>query len=492
MDGRGVERVTNRQGGAVESKERHVVVVGGGISGLAAAYHLHRQGETCQISLLEKDARLGGKIVTDRIDGYTVEGGPDCFLSRKPRGTGLTLDLGIAEELRGRQAAYAKTYVRRGRELYRLPAGLSGMIPTDLGALEETPLLSAEGKTRLAQEVTQPLRADSGDESLAAFVTRRMGREAYERLVEPLMGGIYAGDAAQLSLAATFPQLKNIELEYGSLLEGLGKAAPARGPEADAYPPFVTFENGMDELVQQMHAQMKSVNFVTGTAITELTADNGGYRLQLSDGTSVCADAVILATPAHVTAKLTAEIDSDLAEAHAAIPYASSAIVTLAYDMSDIDHPLDGYGYVIPGVEQTDNLACTWSSRKWEHRAPDGHVLMRLYVGRYGRRDVLRDDDRTLTLLAREELRTTLSIEAKPSFSKVYRWPKAMPQYTMGHLDRLDTINARLAGYPGLYVAGAAYRGVGIPDCILSGETAAAAALEYLDLSDTNSGYRGG
>ncbi len=448
-----------------------VVVVGGGIAGLAAALRLQRLRPAAEIVLIESRRRIGGTILTEQIGDYVIEGGPDSFPTRKPRGIGLCEELGLAGHLVERIATDTRTYVRLGGDLHPLPAGLTGMIPTCLDTLASSGILSPGGLARFAGEADLPAGTDDGDESIAAFVSRRMGREAYERLVEPLMSGIYAGDGEQLSLDATFPHLRQLEREYGSVTRGL----LARNDESQAAgPPFLSLRGGMGALVAALADRLRGV-VVTGRTVVRLDRGRGGhgYQLGLADGDTLVADAVVLATPAYVTARLVASLDPALADAHAAIPYGSSALVTLAYPCAALARPLDGYGYVVPRAEGSDVLACTWTSGKWPNRAPDGRALVRVYLGRFGRRNVTGDSDAELVAAARSEVAATLGPSVEPVLERVHRWPRGMPQYVLGSLDRLAVIERRLAGHPGLAVAGAAYRGVGIPDCVASGEAAA-------------------
>lgn len=458
-------------------------VVGGGIAGLAAALRLERLLPGTEVVLVEAGPRLGGKILTERVSGFVVEGGPDSFLTSKPRGVGLCEELGLGGRLVSRDSRDSRTYVRLGRELHPLPAGLTGMIPTRLDTLASTGILSADGLARLALEPELPPAPENGDESIAAFVTRRMGREAYERLVEPLMSGIYAGDGERLSLAATFPQLRRLELEHGSVMRGLlARSAPTGSPG----PPFVSLRGGMEELVAALVGRLAGTRAVTGRSVASVGRAPGGrgYELRLDGGETLTAAAVVLATPAYATAALVESLDAELAEAHAGIPHASSALVSLAYPSSDVSRSLDGYGYVIPRVEGSDVLACTWTSSKWEGRAPAGHALVRVYAGRFGGRDVTTDSDGELVACARREVAETLGAEAEPFFARVQRWPRGTPQYVLGHLDRLAVIERRLAEHPGLVVAGAAYRGIGIPDCIASGEEAAQRVAAWIGRAD--------
>jgi oxygen-dependent protoporphyrinogen oxidase len=451
-----------------------VAVVGGGIAGLAAARRLEAVLPDADLVLFEASDRLGGKIATERSDGFVVEAAADSFLSRKERGIGLCEELGLERELVGRRPENARTFVRRGADLHPLPEGLTGMIPTSLDALASSPLLSEEGRARLAEEPDLPAAPPGADEAIASFMTRRLGREAYENLVEPLVTGIYGGDGAQLSLEATFPNLRALELEHGSLLRGLQRQE--RGESR--HPAFVSLRRGMDGLVSALEETLDRTEVALGTAVRGLASADAGYTVELARGSSE-ADGVVLAVPAFAAADLLGDLDRELADLHAGIPYASSAIVTLAFREADVGRPLDAYGYVVPSIEGTGVLACTWSSSKWEGRAPAGHALVRVYVGRFGGRDLTRLDDGELVSLALDEL-ALVGIQAEPEFARIHRWPRGMPQYVLGHPGRLERIDAALAEHRGLAVAGAAYRGVGIPDCIRSGEKAAEAVARAL------------
>jgi oxygen-dependent protoporphyrinogen oxidase len=456
---------------------RDVVIAGGGITGLAAAYRLQRLAPHLDVVLMEASSHLGGKIGMERFDGFLLEWGPDCFLSRKPRGIGLCQELGLAGELVGRDPRYAQTFVLRHGRLHRLPEGLTGMIPTDLEVLTHNTLLSTAALAQLAQEPDIPPAPADSDESVAHFIVRRLGREVLENLVEPLMAGIYAGQADQLSLAATFPQLRQLELEHGSLLQGLMKQRPAAN--RTGYPPFVSFAGGMQTLVERLVEELNEVTICRETAVTNITKMVNGYQLSVEGKPGVETSVVIVTTPMYVSSALLRGIDRVLAATLAEIPYASTALVNLAFDEADVPE-LNGYGYVIPSVERREALACTWTSRKWQNRAPEGKVLLRVYIGRFGDDDVTAYEDGRLLAIAQDEIRDTLNITADPLFHRIIRFPGAMPQYNMGHLDRLALIEQRLAGHEGLFLAGAAFHGVGIPDCIASGEAAAARAAAYL------------
>ena len=451
------------------------VVVGGGIAGLAAARRLEQRIPDGEIVLVERDTRLGGKIATARVGGFVIEEAPDSFLTRKPRGVGLCDELGLAGELQGRRKEHERTFVRRGCDLHPLPTGLTGLIPTDLEALERSPLLSPAGRERVAAEADLPPAPSSDDESVAAFVSRRLGREAYETIVEPLMTGIYGGDGDLLSLEATFPQLRAVELEHGSLLRGLR----AESPPTDGLPPFMSLRGGMDGLVTAIVRAFERTRIVTGRAVRGVACRTDGYLVELDDGSTLMADGLVLAVPAFTTAEVLADVDEGLAAVHGEIPYASSVVVTLAYEKGAITDPLDGYGYVVPRTEETPVLACTWTSQKWASRAPEGAHLIRVYAGRFGGLDLTQEPDADLLVLARDEL-SLLGLDVEPALARVQRLPRAMPQYTLGHPNRLVRIQSALDDHPGLAVAGAAYHGVGIPDCIRSGEDAAEAVVRTL------------
>ncbi len=478
----------------VVSMNQPIIIVGGGISGLAAANRLKRDAPEARVLLVEAGARLGGKVVTERVEGFVIEGGPDTFLAYKPRGVGLCRELGLGDRLHGTNPHLRRTYVLRGGRLHQLPEGLTGLIPSRFGPMARTRLISPLGKLRMGLDYFIPPRSPNGDESLARFIERRLGREVYDHLIEPLLSGIYAGDGEALSLGATFPQLRQAELEHGGLIRSMlaGKrrarsagattaAAPASAGSRSA---FLTPTTGLAEIIEALEARLREagVEFRLGTAVLGLERTADGYRLHLSDGETLTARAVILATPAFVTAELLAEADAELAATLRAIPYVSTATVSLAYPLVDIPRPLDGYGYIVPRAERQPVLACTWTSTKFPHRAPAGYGLIRAFLGRAGQDDILAKDDAALVEVVRAELRQRLGISARPLLERVFRWPEAMPQYTVGHLDRLRLIERKLEALPGLRLAGNAYRGIGLPDCIASGEAAAEAVLAGLPL----------
>jgi oxygen-dependent protoporphyrinogen oxidase len=461
------------------------LVVGGGIAGLAAAHRLQRAAEAAglrlQVTLLEREGRLGGKILTEQAGQFTLEAGPDAFVSTKPWAVQLCRELGLEARLLGANLAQRRVYVLRGGKLQRLPDGLAMMVPARLGPLLASPLLSPRAKARLGLDLVLPARGGEADESLGAFLSRRLGRQAYERLIEPLMSGIYAGDGDRLSLQATFPFLREWERLYGSLTRGAMALARARGRNGRAEAGrsiFLTLTGGLGELVRSLQAALGGAQLL-GVAAARILRDGLAYRVQTEAG-DFRAEALILATPAFVSAELLHSLRPELSSLLERIEYVSSATVSLAYSQEELPRPLDGHGYVIPRGEGRQALACTWTSTKFPHRAPQGLALLRVFLGRAGQPLAAGTGPEDLIAWARAELRATLGVEAEPRLARAYLWPRSMPQYNLGHPERLGLIQSELAQLPGLFLAGAGYQGVGIPDCIHSGQTAAEAALQHL------------
>jgi len=459
-----------------------VAVVGGGIAGLAAAHRLVGFLGGDEVLLLESDDRLGGKITTERADGYVIEGGPDCFLAAKPAGMELCRRLGIADRIRGTNPRLRRSYVKRGGRLHELPDGLTGLVPSRIGPLLTTGILSPLGRLRAACEPLVPRRRADTDEAIAAFVSRRFGREAYDWLVEPLLSGIFAGNGEALSLGATFPQLADTERTRGGVLLPMLAARFRRNGTAGAPPlGFVTPETGLAELVEALERALPRQHVWCGARVVELSRLRHGWRLTLDDGRSVDALAVVCTAPAFAAAELLAPIDGTLSGTLAAIPFVSTATVSVAFPRSAVPAPLAGSGYVSPRLEGGAVVACTWTSNKFPARVPADGVLLRFFVGRAGREEPAFAPDDEIRALVRRELEAVHGITAEPALWRIFRWPRGLAQYTVGHLDRLATIDRRLAALPGLLLAGASYRGVGIPDCIKSGWAAADAAVAHVE-----------
>ena len=454
-----------------------ILVIGGGIAGLSAAYYASKVPDT-RVTLLESSERWGGKITTDRVafdDGqFIIEGGPDTFLATKPWGVSLCKELGLDDRLHGTNPHKKNTYVLNRNRLLPLPDGLAMMIPTNIEAILRSRLVSWFSKARMGLDFVLPAKAVDGDESLGRFVSRRLGREAYENLIEPLMSGIYAGDGDQLSLASTFPYLRDLELKYGSLARGALKMRAQSGGKSvqGSRSGFLTPTTGLAEIVEKLVEHLASNDVVLKLNVKArlITNYQSHYQVEVETGETLNTDSIILAAPAFVSGTLLASLDPTLASDLQSIPYASTATVSLAYRLADVPRELDGYGYVIPRREGRRALACTWTSTKFPHRAPEGYALIRVFVGRAGQ-DIPWSEDKLFSL-AKEELHLTLGITAEPLLHRVFLWDKAMPQYNLGHPEILKRIDTALEKHPGLALAGNGYRGIGIPDCIHSGELA--------------------
>lgn len=469
-----------------------VVVVGGGIAGLAAAFHLQEQaraGAPVECLLVEQERRLGGKILTETVDGFVVEGGPDSFLSEKPWVFELSDRLGIEDRLMGSDEAHGGTYVLSGGRLHRLPEGLVLMVPTRIAPFLTTRLISWPGKLRMALDLCLPRKAGGGDESLASFVTRRLGREALDKIAEPLVAGIHGGDPGTMSLQASFPRFLQMEREHGSLIRAMlvrRSAPPANpAPRNHGRTYFMSFAGGMGELPAAAAARLDPARIVLGRGVTRIERRAAGgpaaYTVHVEGMDAVVADAVIVATPSKAAADLLDEVDADIAGRLRAIPFTSSANVTLAFRRADIPRPLKGFGFVVPSNEGRRIMGATYSSLKWRHRTPDeGTVLMRVFLGGARQREAVLLSDAEMLRVVREELRDILDISAEPVMTRVFRWIDGWPQYTLGHLDRVAAIEEGLRRHPGLYLAGGSYRGIGVGDCIRSGLEAADTALAFL------------
>ena len=460
-----------------------LVVVGGGITGLAAAHHaleLARERRIAlELTLVEARERLGGTIATERAGGFLIEAGPDSFLSEKPWALALCRRLGLEDRLARTDDRYRKVFVWHAGRLHPLPDGWELLAPTRLAPFLSSRLFSWPGTLRMAFDLVLP-RGIADDESLGAFVRRRLGREALERVAQPLVAGIYTADPDDLSLTATMPRFAELEKQERSIILGLRRArrrARETGVSGARWSLFVTLKEGMEDLVAALATRLQPGTVLLKQRVAGVERRGDRWRVATAEGADLDADRVIVATESHAAARMLRYVDPTLATLLAEIPYASSATVTLGYRRADVLHPLDGFGFVVPRTEKRALLACTFSSVKYAGRAPEGDVLLRAFVGGALNEAVLELDDAPLVMRARAELREALGITAAPALARVFRWPKAMPQYHVGHLARVETIERRAGALPGLDLAGGAYRGVGIADCVRSGEAAAERAL---------------
>ncbi|NPA06764.1 MAG: protoporphyrinogen oxidase [Chloroflexi bacterium] len=459
----------------------HIVIVGGGMAGLGLAYALvQRQADVAQpwrITVVDAQPRWGGVVRTVMEDGFVVEGGPDSVLAFKPAAVRLWRALGLDEAIMGTDPRYKGAFVFARGRLHRLPEGLTLMVPSQLGPLFRTSLLSWKGKLRAALDlVPRRVAPPDGDISVADFIAGHLGHEVMAYIVEPLFAGIYAGDARRLSVAATYPQLLELERRYGSLLWGLFAARRARARRDGANPQrtrsaFVTLRRGLTQGVEALVAALKRANvrLVTSAPVTRVHPTAQGWRVETERGT-MRANAVVLALPAWKAARLVEGFDPALADALYTIPYASTATVSLAYRATDIAHPMPGYGFVVPRVEGRPLVAGTWTTRKFPHRSPEGTVLIRLFLGRAGNDRIVHADEAEIAALARQELADIMGVRAEPLRTWVFRWPRVLPQYEVGHAERVRAIQQRARGHPGLYLLSNAWDGVGIPDRLAAAE----------------------
>jgi oxygen-dependent protoporphyrinogen oxidase len=444
-----------------------VVIVGGGIAGLATAYELSRQ--RVPFVLLESGSRVGGVILSEQIDGYTIDGGPDALLIQKPEGIKLCEELGLGNELVPTKLPRL-AFIQRDGRLHALPAGSVLGIPTAWGPFVQTRLFSWAGKARMAAELFVPRRRDDADESIGAFMTRRFGAEATTYLAEPLLAGIHAGDVDRLSVRALFPRFVEDETKYGSLLRAFRRQS-GRKPSSDGA--FKSLPAGLSAMVRALVATLPAGSIRVGTTVSKLQKTREMFRVETSSGDRLEARAVVLATPAFAAASILRGLNPVLAQLCSEIQYASAATIALAFTRDAVSHPLNGSGFVVPKVENTGIMAGSWLSSKWPNRAPADRVLLRAFVG--GARDprALDKSDAELVTQAMAALRPLLGIAGEPLLKRVYRWVRANAQHEVGHLDRLARIETALATVPGLHLTGSGYRGVGIPDCVADGRATA-------------------
>lgn len=445
------------------STEKHIAIIGGGIAGLAAAWYL--QQADIDYTLLEASERFGGLIHTVHENDCTIEFGPDAFITRKPWATELVRALNLEDEIIPVNDTPERIYVLSNGKLAPLPDGLHLLVPTNIPAFLDSPLLSWGGKIRALMDYFIPARENDEDESLANFIIRRMGNEVLDKLADPLLAGVYNAEMDKQSILATFPQYRALEKKHGSLIRGMMETLEKTPPSNE--PALVSFKHGMGQLIDTLVEKLTG-NLRLNTAVEEIES---GYKLHLSDGKILEADGLIIATPANIAAQLLADIAPQAADGLAQIRYAGIGSISLVFDKSDVPHSLDAYGVVIPSSAKRNIDGMQWNSSKWTNRALEDKALIRVFFGGPHTRTMLNKNEHELLAIIREELRAILGITAKPEFYRLGKWENAYPQYDVGHIERIDAIEASLP--ENIAIAGNAYRGVGIPNTVKTAKTAA-------------------
>ncbi|USB32261.1 protoporphyrinogen oxidase [Paenibacillus sp. YPG26] len=450
---------------------RNIVIIGGGLTGLSAAFYIRKfyreKGVPVQITILEKGKSMGGKIETLHRDGFVIEKGPDSFLARKTAMIDLAKELELDHELVSMNPGAKKTYIVKRGVLHPMPSGLVLGIPTELGPFMKSGLVSWGGKIRALMDLVIPARKSTGDESLGNFIERRLGAEVLTNVTEPLLAGIYAGDTYKLSLQSTFPQFGEVERVHGSLMRGMMTGRkPVETHTGTKRSAFLTFRQGLQSLVHGLVHELHDVDQRLETEVLEIRQGSSrAYEVDIAEGGVLHADQIVVTTPAFSAAKLLEPFVDVIALT--AINYVSVANVVVAFDKKDLQGIQDASGFLVPRAEGRNITACTWTSTKWLHTSPDDKVLLRCYVGRSGDEQNVQLPDDSLTELVLKDLRELMGITATPLFSEITRLPKSMPQYPVGHLQQIAGLREELKSKaPGLYVTGAAFEGVGLPDCI--------------------------
>jgi oxygen-dependent protoporphyrinogen oxidase len=457
-----------------------IAIIGGGISGLSAAFYLEQErakGAPIEYTLFESSDRLGGVMFSDRIGDCVVEGGPDSFLTEKPWAAQLCGELGIAGDLIGSNDAQRITYIVVKGKLIPMPDGLMFMVPTKLIPTALTRLFSWGTKFKMLGELLHPPRPVGKDETVAQMVERHFGSEVVDRLADPLLSGVYGGDAASLSVRAVLPKFVEMEENYGSLCRAMlaGRRKMAAMKSAKGYTPkplFSSLKGGMQEMIDAIVARLNPQSIRTGTVVSALTRNGSGLELTTERGAERF-DAVIFATPARVASIMLAGIDKQLSADLGGVQYSSSITVTLGYQRDELKMCPPGFGFLVPRSEGTRMLATTFVHTKFPFRAPDNKALVRCFLGGAKDQGVLKMNDEEITALVRKELKQITGLTADPWFVKVYRWDRAMAQYTPGHLERIERIGATLKQMGNLAIAGNFYKGIGVPDCVRTGKEAA-------------------
>ncbi len=462
-----------------------IIVIGGGITGLAAAHRLvelkDENNLDIKLQLLENSPWLGGNISTFKKDGLLIEEGPDSFITAKPYALNLCKRLGLQKELISTSENNRRTLIYLNKRLTELPEGFILLSPTRILPFITSPILSLQGKLRALMELVIPKTSGNEDESLESFVTRRFGKEMFENIAQPLIGGIYTSDPYKLSIKSAMPNVHNLEHKYGSIIKGLMKQYGGQQESGARYSQFVSLRSGMRQLVDSIVSKLPKSSIQTGMTVKQIRKPRKYWKVETQSGDKYSADGIILATPSFISASILRSADPALSSELSKIEFASSAIVLLAYKKENMKNNIGGFGFVVPAKENLNIIACSFSSEKFVGRAPEDIVLMRCFVGGALNQGFLENDDWEIINIVKDELKKILYIKNEPEFTHLKRYPNSMPQYNVGHSEILSNIGNFMNKHSGLQLAGNSYEGVGIPDCIRSGETAAENLINKLN-----------
>ena len=468
----------------MSEEQKKVIIIGGGITGLTTAYYLQKEarekGLSLDVKLIEASHRLGGKMQTFVKDGFVIERGPDSFLARKQSATRLAKEVGMENELIRNTAG--KSFVLARERLHPMPGGSIMGIPTQIAPFVTTGLFSFPGKLRAAADFVLPRSNPAEDQALGEFFRRRLGDEVVENLIEPLLSGIYAGDIDHLSLMSTFPQFYQVEQKYRSLILGMKKSTPAppkSASEKKNVGMFLTFKTGLQSFVDAIEQNLTPKSVLKGIRVESINKKESRYEVELSDGEMLKADSVVLSVPHHITQSILKQYR--FFDCFKEMPSTSVATVALAFPKEAIERDIEGTGFVVSRNSDYTITACTWTHKKWPHAAPSGKVLLRCYVGRPGDEAIVDASDNEIIEVVLNDLNKTMNITMAPDFAVISRWKDSMPQYTVGHKDRIEQVTNQLTEeLPGIYLAGSSYDGLGMPDCIDQGEKAVKQVLSFL------------
>ena len=453
-----------------------LAIIGAGITGLSSAYYLLQQRPDVKITIFEASRQAGGILQTEQRDGFLVERGPDMFTTREPEAIDLCQELNIEDQLISTNTEHRGAYIFSRDQLCKIPVGWTMLTPTRLGSILTTRLLSWKGKLRVIAELFIRCQRTQQDESLASFTRRRLGQEAFERIIQPLISGIYTADPEKLSMQATLKPFLNMEREGKGLIRGGYKQRRLSGDPTSSgarYGMFVAPEQGMQSLVQALTAALPTDCLRLGCRVHEVSSRTEGWSVNLEDQQQPGHfDAVLISTSSQITSHLLAKESPELSNLVGQIPLAGAAVVTLGYRRCDIDHPLDAFGVIVPQIENRPLIAISISSQKFAGRAPEDCVLFRVFSGGACQEEVMQWDDQQIIASTKQQLQELLQVKGEPLFSQLKRWDATMPQYHVGHVDLVDQIEQQVAAIPGLELAGNAYRGIGIPLCIRSAKSA--------------------